>query len=228
MLPLCSGRFPSQMSWRLEPARVTATKSIPCQNAVGEAALEPVKRFVVSTQAYCTPGSWLNRALALLCLLTSQLEGHWATQLPGAVASPPGQMGPGGTLYSRWGCDSAPSVGTNWSPERSCTPPSSVFRGHPGLGSRKSRAAGWGCQVGTAGVNSVCQDPVLVVAAPPPSSSQSESQGLGPKESPANPMVCDQSSGSHKAAHNSGEGWCLPLDSLFPLEELEAQRGLPA
>lgn len=29
-----------------------------------------------------------EQGLALLCLLTSQLESHWATQLPGAVASP--------------------------------------------------------------------------------------------------------------------------------------------
>ena len=46
-LPLCSAGLPGRTGWRLSPAMVAATKQIPCQNAVGEAALQPVKLSVV-------------------------------------------------------------------------------------------------------------------------------------------------------------------------------------
>ena len=53
---------------------------------------------------------WLCSGNSQLCLPTSQLESHQATQLPGAVTSPTGQVGLDGNLPSGWDCDSAPCL----------------------------------------------------------------------------------------------------------------------
>ena len=87
-----------------------------------------------------------------------------------------------------------------------------------------SKAAGWDHRLGTAGVSMVCQDPCAGYCRPlPASASRSNYQWFSSTDSPAVPVMQDQSRGSLKVTHDSGENWLSLLDSLFPLEEPEVQ-----
>lgn len=138
-----------------------------------------------------------------------------------------------GTLYSRWGYNPAPCLGLG--KPRSRVDKTlylriqirhirsllrSLVRACPKLGSADKQAIGWDCYLGTAVMDSVCQDHCAACCKPLyPSLSQSDSQWLGPADSSAIPIVGDQSRGSH----NAGGGWLTSLGSLFPLELAEVQ-----
>ena len=73
--------------------------------ATGEAALKPVKAlYIVSTQTSPYP-KFPNQTgqLVLFCKPPAlQLKCCWATELPGVVFSPSGQMGTEDTLHGQW------------------------------------------------------------------------------------------------------------------------------
>lgn len=99
---------------------------------------------------------------------------------------------------------------------------------YPDLVVQGSKAAGWGAQSDPAGVNSVCQDPVLVVASPSPSF-MTDCQGLGPK-SPLQPPWCGVRS-EEGLPQSGSQCWgrlAVTPGSLFWLEEVDVQGDLLA
>lgn len=108
----------------------------------------------------------------------SWLFAVWATQLPGVLASPSGQAGPG-CFYP--GRTAPPTWSCRW-------------------------AKCWlGYCLWSAGENSVCLDPSASCYKPiPHSPSQPESHWWNPTDSPANPRGPDQNGDSQEVTHNVG------------------------
>lgn len=124
-----------------------------------------------------------------LSLPSSWLKCHWAVLLPGVVASPSNQLGPGDTGHRRRAViQLLTSVWANWAlePAELLVRGSESGRSAPHRGPRSecapdwvvhmSKATGWDYHLGTAGMNSVCQYPRADCCNPLPASpSQSDS-----------------------------------------------------
>lgn len=98
---------------------------------------------------------------------------------------------------------------------------------HQELESSDKQCCWVGLLLGGAAVNWVCQDLCASCCKPPPPPSQLNSQWLNTTDSPAVPMVWDQSRDSHKMIHISGgEGPTVTPAFFPPLEEPEVGRNL--
>lgn len=179
---------------------------------------------------------WLCCVSDQLWLPTFWLKLCQASPLPGFITSPSGQMGWDDILHSRWSWDSALCLGAGqlgstagktphlriWI-RQVYTQPSSLVRVYPWFYSADEQSHWLGLLLGCWRYE-LClpRSKCWLLWAPPPSPSQSDSQGLSPTEYPAITLMQDHRSGSHKATPVLEE-WLFPLAPLFPLEELEAQ-----
>ena len=187
----------------------------------------------------CSEGMLHSLVLALLwgwsaLLSTSWLKHHWTARLSGVVVSPSSKMGLENALHRGWGCDSSSclnmaKLGLRTSKtlhlkiliRQIYTPPSSLVKVHPQLGSAGEQIL-W---LGLLTKHHRCELNLVGFYKPlPPSPSESDSQGLSPTDSPAIPVVQDQSRCSFKVTHNAGEGLFVPSWFSFPTGETRGSR----
>lgn len=97
-----------------------------------------------------------------------------------------------------------------------CTSQAPCLECAPNMILQRSKTSGWDYYLGAASMNSVCQHLCVGCCQPlPPSLSQSDSQWLSSIESPAIPVVWDQSRGSYKVTPMPGALVAPPPESSF-------------
>lgn len=165
-----------------------------------------------------------------LCVPISQLEHHWPAQFPEVVASPPGQMWPEDTLHSRWKYDSSPCLGMGKLGSRAsknlclriqirqiCTLQSSLVKVCPQLSSADEQSHWLGLVLGRCRYElSLPRFMHWLLQALPPFSLIGQFQWLRLTDSPAIPVVQNQSRGSHKITPVLGVGTVFFLGVSFP------------
>lgn len=218
--------FASWTGWRLYPVMNGATDWIPCPDAVGKTVLNPVKLFVVLTQADPHPNffSWTS-SRALLCKL-SALPVFLSSQTPLGCTVCRSYLQPSWSdgarrHYSVWSCSSAlcldvgklgsqagKTLGFRILIRLICTPLNFLVRVCPQLGFTDE----WDCCLGLLfrywryelclprPTHQLLQNPFPF----------STSIGCLPTDSPATSVVWDQSWDSHKVSPFLGDIACLP------------------